>query len=69
MNQMKKIGLFGFGTVGKGFYQVLQRVQLPVEIAKVCVKRLDLERINHPLYFPPAHPAVSEAPACASRCE
>lgn len=48
----KKIGLFGFGTVGKGVYELLSKFSyLPVEIAKVCVKRLDLERVNHPLYF------------------
>lgn len=52
MSQKKKIGLFGFGTVGKGFYDLLQRMpHLDAEISKVCVKRLDLERINHPLYF------------------
>lgn len=48
----KKIGLFGFGVVGKGVYEILKRHPLPsVEIAKVCVQRLDLERINHDLYF------------------
>lgn len=51
MKKSKKIGLFGFGTVGRGFYEVLQKADLPVEISKVCVKRLDLERINHELYF------------------
>lgn len=51
MNNIKKIGLFGFGTVGQGFYEVLQKARLPVELSKVCVKRLDLERINHPVYF------------------
>lgn len=52
MNKHKKIGLFGFGTVGKGVYELLQRhYNLPLEISKVCVKRLDLERVNHELYF------------------
>jgi len=51
MNKMKKIGLFGFGTVGQGFYEVLKKAHLPVEVSKVCVRRLDLERINHDLYF------------------
>ncbi|MEM7296864.1 MAG: homoserine dehydrogenase [Bacteroidota bacterium] len=52
MTHIKKIGLFGFGTVGKGFYQALKKTgPLPVEISKVCVKRLDLERIGHELYF------------------
>ena len=51
MNNIKKIGLFGFGTVGKGFYEVLEKANLPVELSKVCVRRLDLERINHDLYF------------------
>ena len=52
MTYIKKIGLFGFGTVGKGFYEALTKTSyLPVEISKVCVKRVDLERIGHELYF------------------
>ena len=52
MNNIKKIGLFGFGTVGKGVYDLLsQHWSLPVEIKKVCVQRVDIERINHSLYF------------------
>lgn len=52
MNSFKKIGLFGFGTVGKGFYENLKRhPNVPAHIAKVCVKRLDLPRIGHELYF------------------
>lgn len=52
MNSYKKIGLFGFGTVGKGFYEALKKQShLPVKIEKVCVKRLDLPRIGHELYF------------------
>jgi len=52
MNNVRKIGLFGFGTVGKGFYEVLkQHPDTPAVISKVCIKRLDLERIGHELYF------------------
>ncbi|MEP1094329.1 MAG: homoserine dehydrogenase [Cyclobacteriaceae bacterium] len=52
MNDIKKIGLFGFGTVGKGVYDLLSNhIDLPVEIHKVHIQRLDLERINHPLQF------------------
>lgn len=52
MNKHKKIGLFGFGTVGKGFYENLKKQQhLPVTIEKVCVRRVDLPRIGHELYF------------------
>ncbi|WP_424962226.1 homoserine dehydrogenase [Ekhidna sp.] len=52
MKALKKIGLFGFGTVGKGFYENLRKhPHLPVSIEKVCVKRLDLPRIGHELYF------------------
>lgn len=48
----KKIGLFGFGTVGKGFYENLKKYpHLAAQIAKVCVKRLNLPRIGHELYF------------------
>ncbi|WP_425392877.1 homoserine dehydrogenase [Ekhidna sp.] len=52
MKTPKKIGLFGFGTVGKGFYENLKKhPNLPAIISKVCVKRLDLPRIGHELYF------------------
>jgi len=52
MKDIKKIGLFGFGTVGKGLYDLLSHhLNLPVEIHKVHIQRLDLERINHPLHF------------------
>jgi homoserine dehydrogenase len=52
MSNVKKIGLFGFGTVGKGVYELLSKYyNLPAEISKVCVKRVDLERVNHSLYF------------------
>ena len=33
------IGLFGFGTVGKGLYDVLKKIQPEnVNIVKVCVR-------------------------------
>lgn len=52
MNQHKKIGLFGFGTVGQGFYENLKKhPHLAVSLDKVCVKRIDLPRIGHELYF------------------
>ncbi len=64
MNQIKKIGLFGFGTVGKGFYHNLQRhPHLPVQLSKVCIKRLDLERISHDLYFTDDASEILDDPA------
>lgn len=52
MNNYKKIGLFGFGTVGQGFYEMLKKQPfLSAKIEKVCVRRLDLPRIGHELYF------------------
>lgn len=52
MKKSNKIGLFGFGVVGKGFYDVLKsHPEIPASIEKVCVRRLDLERISHELYF------------------
>ncbi|GAB4243488.1 MAG: hypothetical protein Tsb0034_21360 [Ekhidna sp.] len=52
MIQPKKIGLFGFGTVGKGFYENLKKhPHIPAIISKVCVRRIDLPRIGHELYF------------------
>lgn len=52
MKEYKKIGLFGFGIVGKGFYENLKKQpHVAASIEKVCVKRLDLPRIGHELYF------------------
>ena len=52
MSETKKIGLFGFGVVGKGFYEILKsKPQIQASISKICVKRLDLERIGHECYF------------------
>ena len=33
-----KIGLFGFGTVAKGFYEMLNKAGLSSEIQKICIK-------------------------------
>ena len=52
MTSIKKIGLFGFGTVGQGFYEVLKKhPHLPIQISKVCVKKLNIPKIDHELYF------------------
>lgn len=40
-----KIGLYGFGCVGKGLYDVLQQTQgIQAEIAKICVKHRNKQR-------------------------
>ena len=40
-NQQINIGLFGFGTVGKGLYDVLKKIQPEnVNIVKVCVRNV-----------------------------
>ena len=46
MNSKKlKIGLFGFGTVGKGLYDVLKRIGADnVEIHRICVRDLSKPR-------------------------
>ncbi|MFQ7386946.1 MAG: hypothetical protein ACLRM8_04210 [Alistipes sp.] len=37
-----KIGLFGFGVVGQGIYQVVQKSKnANAEIVKICVRSLD----------------------------
>ena len=52
MSNVKKIGLFGFGTVAKGFYQILcQQRDLQVRIEKVCIKRPNLDRNGYKLHF------------------
>ncbi|HSD63862.1 MAG TPA: homoserine dehydrogenase [Ignavibacteriaceae bacterium] len=53
MNRNKiKIGLFGFGCVGKGLYSVLEKTHgLKVEIAKICVKDENKSRTIDEKYF------------------
>lgn len=47
-----KIGLFGFGCVGHGLYQVLQAAQdAPFLIHKVCIRDATKERPVHDLEF------------------
>ena len=44
-NKKLKIGLFGFGTVGKGLYDVLKRIDSRnVEISRICVRDLSKPR-------------------------
>ena len=44
-NKKLKIGLFGFGTVGKGLYDVLKRIDSRnVEIRRICVRDLSKPR-------------------------
>ncbi|MEP0984748.1 homoserine dehydrogenase [Ekhidna sp.] len=64
MKAAKKIGLFGFGIVGKGFYENLKKhPHIPAVIDKVCVKRIDLPRIGHELYFTNNPHEILEDPA------
>ncbi|AWI26118.1 homoserine dehydrogenase [Flavobacterium pallidum] len=53
MSQKKlKIGLFGFGCVGFGLYEVLQKTPgLKADIRKICVKNTDKEREIDPSNF------------------
>lgn len=45
MTTIKKIGLFGFGCVGKGLYDVLKaNPDLPVSLEKICVKNSSKKR-------------------------
>jgi homoserine dehydrogenase len=45
MTAQKKIGLFGFGCVGKGLYDVLEaNPSLPLSLQKVCVKTAGKKR-------------------------
>jgi len=49
---MKKIGLFGYGVVAKGFYQALkQNAHLNAEIVKICVKNGNKNRDLDDSYF------------------
>lgn len=48
-NKQINIGLFGFGTVGKGLYDVLKKIQPDnVSIVKVCVRNVAKHRAEAP---------------------
>ena len=52
MNKKLRIGLFGFGVVGQGLYDVLHKTKgINAEVVKICVKHRDKPRILHPEYF------------------
>ena len=47
-----KIGLFGFGCVGQGLYDVLSKSQgIRADIVKICVKNKDKKRSIDDSYF------------------
>lgn len=48
-NKQINIGLFGFGTVGKGLYDVLRKIQPEnVVITKVCVRNVEKHKTEAP---------------------
>jgi homoserine dehydrogenase len=46
-----KIGLFGFGCVGQGLYDIFTKTDLSAEIVKICVKNPDKKRSLPATYF------------------
>ena len=47
-----KIGLFGFGVVGQGIYEVVRKSKnANAEIVKICVRSLDKPRTIDRSYF------------------
>ena len=40
-----KVGLFGFGCVGQGLYEIIERENLPIELTAICVK--DPEKVQN----------------------
>jgi len=52
MKNKQTIGLFGFGVVGEGLFQVLKETQFEnAEIVKICIKQKDKKRTISPEYF------------------
>ncbi len=52
MKNKQTIGLFGFGVVGEGLFQVLKETQFEnAEIVKICIKQKDKKRTISPDYF------------------
>ena len=67
-----KIGLFGFGVVGQGIYQVVQKSKnAHAEIVKICVRDPEKPRkveVDKSLFTtrPMLHTASSSGPCCAA---
>lgn len=51
MHKNLKIGFFGFGVVGQGLYDILNKSEFPAEITKICVKNKDKKRSIPPHHF------------------
>lgn len=52
MNKKLRVGLFGFGVVGQGLYDVLHKTKgINAEVAKICVKHRDKPRPINADYF------------------
>ncbi|MGD1843485.1 MAG: homoserine dehydrogenase, partial [Thermonemataceae bacterium] len=52
MDKHMKIGLFGFGCVGQGLYDILNKMgHFQAEIVKICVKHANKERSLPAQYF------------------
>lgn len=46
-----KIGLFGFGCVGQGLYDIIERTHFKAELVKICVKSKNKKRSIPMSYF------------------
>lgn len=52
MNKNLKLGIFGFGVVGQGLYNVLNETRgIKAEVVKICVKNRDKKRTLPSHYF------------------
>jgi len=51
MDKQHKIGLFGFGCVGQGLYDILEKTDFKAEIVKICVKNREKKRSLPAEYF------------------
>ena len=51
MDKQHKIGLFGFGCVGQGLYDILKKTDFKAEVAKICVKDRQKKRSLPAEYF------------------
>lgn len=51
MNRKLNIGLFGFGCVGQGLYDIFTKTHFQAEITKICIKNKDKKRSISMDYF------------------
>ena len=62
MSKKLKVGLFGFGVVGKGLHDIIKDQDLNIEIVKIAIKNPEKKRILEAHLFTTNHQELLENP-------